>query len=202
MSPLRIYQYLQRIANVVLFAMPGQYRKQKLRILEEMYRLSISVLKKSGESFWLDFGTLLGYHRTGGIIPHDIDVDVAMMESSYEAVKSLKGQMPKCLKIYDTSANHEGPKVFFSYKGYDFDVFFYQDQGDTVRSYVEANWPNERQHIPKNLLFPLKKDDFLGAEITVPKNTKRYLELMYGYLGTGGTRDKKTGLWYAPYKPE
>ena len=197
---IRLTQYIKRIANVVLFAMPGHYQKRKLEILEEMYRLSISVLKKSGEPFWLDFGTLLGYHRSGGIIPHDIDIDLAMMESSYEAVKKLKNQLPRGLKFYDTSSNHEGPKVYFSYKGYDFDVFFYQDCNETVRSYVEALYPNERQHIPKNLIWPLKEDTFLGEKITVPADTKGYLELMYGYLGTGGNRDKTTGLWHAPEK--
>lgn len=197
---IRLIQYIKRIANVVLFAMPGKYRERKLQILEEMYRLSVSVLKKSNEPFWLDFGTLLGYHRSGGIIPHDIDVDVAMMESSYESVKALKHQMPKGLRFYDTSKNHDGPKIFFSYKGYDFDVFFYEDHGDSVRSFVEANWPNERQYIPKDLILPLKSDKFLGENITVPGNTQGYLELMYGYLGTGGWRDQDTGLWHAPKK--
>ena len=195
---IRLAQYIKRIANVVLFALPGHYQKRKLQILEEMFQKSIQVLKESGEPFWLDFGTLLGYHRSGGIIPHDIDIDVAMMEDSYEVVKKIKDQMPKGLRFYDTSHNHEGPKIFFSFKGYDFDVFFYQDEGDTVRTFVEADYPNERQHIPKKLIFPLSEDSFLGEKVTVPTDTKGYLELMYGYLGTGGSRDKKTGLWHPP----
>jgi len=195
---IRLVQYLKRVANVVLFALPGQYRQRKLEILEEMFRKSISVLKASGEPYWLDFGTLLGYHRSGGIIPHDIDIDVAMMERSYDAVKKLKDRMPKGLRFYDTSKNHKGPKVYFSYKGYDFDIFFYEDEGDTVRTFVEANYPNERQHIPKKLVFPLKEDAFLGEQVTVPKDTPGYLKLMYGYLGTGGWRDQETGLWHPP----
>ncbi|MEQ9466220.1 MAG: LicD family protein [Ekhidna sp.] len=195
---IRLIQYLKRVANVVLFALPGQYRQRKLEILEEMFRKSISVLKESGEPYWLDFGTLLGYHRTGGIIPHDIDIDVAMMESSYEAVRKLKGKMPKGLRFYDTSENHEGPKIYFSYKGYDFDIFFYEDEGDTVRTFVEAKYPNERQHISKKLIFPLKQDSFLGEQVTAPNDTLGYLQLMYGYLGTGGWRDQETGLWHPP----
>lgn len=195
---IRLSQYIQRIANVILFALPGQYRKRKIHVLEEMYRLSITLLKETGEPFWLDFGTLLGYYRSGGIIPHDVDIDVAMMESSYEKIKELKMKMPQGLKFYDTSDNHEGPKVYFSYKGYDFDIFFYEEHGESIRTFVEADYPNERQHIPKGLVFPLKKDDFLGVEITVPKDAKGYLELMYGYLGTGGTRDEQTGLWHPP----
>ncbi len=195
---LRIIQYLKRITNVVLFALPGKYRERKLQILEEMYHLSIDVLKKSGEPFWLDFGTLLGYHRTGSIIPHDIDIDLAMMESSYKKVEALKSDLPRGLKFYDTSQYHEGPKIYFSYKGYDFDVFFYEDVEESVRSYVEASYPNERQHIPKSLIFPLKEDTFLGRDITVPNDTLGYLEMMYGYLGTDGWRDQRTGLWHPP----
>lgn len=195
---IRLSQYIQRIANVILFALPGQYRKRKIYVLEEMYRLSIALLKETGEPFWLDFGTLLGYHRSGGIIPHDVDIDIAMMESSYQKISELKNKMPRGLKFYDTSANHEGPKVYFSYKGYDFDIFFYEEKDQTIRTFVEADYPNERQYIPMELVFPLKEDDFLGVNITVPNDTKGYLELMYGYLGTGGSRDQETGLWHAP----
>lgn len=195
---IRLSQYIKRIANVVLFALPGQYRQRKLEILEEMFRKAIQVLKESGEPYWLDFGTLLGYHRSGGIIPHDVDIDVAMMEESYEAVKALKDKMPKGLRFYDTSANHQGPKIYFSYKGYDFDIFFYEDEGETIRSYVEAAYPNERQHLEKSIVFPLKEDAFLGEQVTVPADTGKYLEKMYGYLGTGGWRDQDTGLWHPP----
>ncbi|SNS59706.1 LicD family protein [Ekhidna lutea] len=195
---LRLTQYIKRIANVVLFALPGQYRKRKLQILEEMFQKGLLVLNETGEAYWLDFGTLLGYHRTGSIIPHDVDIDIAMMESSYEKVKALKDKLPKGLSFHDTSANHEGPKIYFSYKGYDFDIFFYEDEGETIRTFVEADYPNERQHIPKELVYPLKEDIFLGETVTVPSNTLAYLELMYGYLGTGGWRDQKTGLWHPP----
>lgn len=163
-----------------------------------MYKLSIQTLKKSGEPFWLDFGTLLGQYRLNSIIPHDIDIDVAMMKNSYEAVARLKSQMPKGLKFYDTSKNHAGPKIYFSFKGYDFDVFFYEDLGENVRSFVEAKYPNERQYIPKEMVFPLAENTFLGEKVWVPKDSAAYLKRMYGYLGTQGTRDKETGLWHQP----
>ena len=195
---IRLIQYAQRIANVVLFAWPGQYRKRKLQILEEMFQLSIKALQGTNEPFWLDFGTLLGQYRHKGIIPHDIDVDVAMMEDSYEKVKELKTQMPKGLMFYDTSHKHDGPKVYFSYKGFDFDIFFYQSQESTIQCYLNTHHLNEIQKIPKDLVFPAKDVEFLGMKVGIPNNTKGYLEKMYGYIGEGGTRDKTTGLWNPP----
>lgn len=197
----RILLYIERFANVVLFALPGQYRQRKLKILENLYRLSVSTIKKTGEPYWMEFGTLLGHYRTRAIIPHDKDIDFAMMESSYEVIKKIKkSDLPKGLRLFDSSKNHLGPKVYFTYKGFDFDIFFYRDEGDTIINFVEGKYPNERQHIPKNIIFPIKKDVFLGEEIFVPNKTEEYLKLIYGYLGTGGWRDQKTGLWHPPKK--
>lgn len=195
---MRLIQYIKRIANVVLYTLPGRYQQRRIQILEQMYQLSVDTLEKTGEPFWLDFGTLLGQYRSNGIIPHDIDIDVAMMESSYEAVTKIKSKMPKGLKFYDTSHNHAGPKIYFSYKGYDFDIFFYQDEGETIRQFVDAKYPNERQSLSKDFVFPLKEVAFLDRKVRVPFNSKKYLEKMYGYLGTGGTRDQVTGLWHGP----
>lgn len=163
-----------------------------------MYQLGVGVLQELEEPFWLDFGTLLGYYRGGDIIPHDIDIDVGMMESSYEKITEMKDRMPPGLSLHDSSANHNGPKVYFSYKGFDFDVFFYKQHGDHFKCYLEGAPFNETQLIHEKLIFPLKEASFKGKTVQVPKDTEGYLQQMYGYLGMGGTRNKETGLWEAP----
>ena len=195
---LRIYQYILRVANVVLFAFPWNYRKKKLQILGEMYHLSVNVLSKLNEPFWLDFGTLLGCYREGDIIPHDIDIDVSMMETSYEKVRQLRGRMPPGLILHDTSSNHKGPKLYFSYKGFDFDIFFYKSYGDRIKCYLEGAAPNETQFIQKELVFPLKPAVFKEKSVWVPNHTREYLEQMYGYIGNDGTRNSETGFWSPP----
>ncbi len=191
---LRTIQYLKRVANIYLTTWPGQYQKRKIKILEELYRISVRTLIESGEEFWLDFGTLLGYHRDGGIIPHDIDVDFAMHEDAYKVISDLS-RLPAGLKLYDTTHRHNGPKMYFNYKGFDVDIYFYQDLGDRLKSYEKSHFPNERQEVPKDLVYPLERIELFDETGYVPAKTKEYLEFIYGYIGRNGTRDAKTGFW-------
>lgn len=191
---LRTIQYLKRVANIYLTSWPGLYQKKKIKILEELYRISAQTLNQTGEEFWLDFGTLLGYYRDGGIIPHDIDVDFAMHEKSYEAIANLKN-LPSYLKLYDTTPKHNGPKMYFSYKGFDVDIYFYEDLGDKLKSYEKSHFPNERQEIPRDLVYPLQEMKLFGEKGYVPAKTKEYLEFIYGYIGRNGIRDSSTGFW-------
>lgn len=191
---LRTIQYLKRVANIYLTTWPGSYQKKKIKILEELYKISAETLARTDEEFWLDFGTLLGYHREKGIIPHDIDVDFAMHENCYQAILELK-DIPASLKLYDTSPKHHGPKMYFSYKGFDVDVYFYQDLGNTLKSYEKSHFPNERQEIPKSLVYPLQEIELFGVKGYVPAKTREYLEFIYGYIGRNATRDSETGFW-------
>lgn len=191
----RIFQYIQRWANIYLAALPGRYQSRKIEILQHLFREVNGLLRKSGEEYWLDFGTLLGNYRENGIIPHDIDVDFGMHERSYEKVLNLKSVLPASIKFYDTSQNHRGPKIYFSYKGFDVDIYFYEDLGENLRSYENSRYPNETTPIPKSLIFPLQKSTHLNEPTFVPSQTKAYLEHVYGYIGKDAVRDPETGYW-------
>ncbi len=43
--------------------------------------------------FWIDWGTLLGALRHGGIIPWDYDMDVCMHKDDYERLLHLFGDL-------------------------------------------------------------------------------------------------------------
>lgn len=195
MSLLRVNQYLQRFIHVYIFYIVGQAQVRKMKILEEVYQYSVDFLNQTGEAYWLDFGTLLGFYRVNGILSHDIDVDFGMREASYPQVLSRRNLLTPKLKFYDTSHRHHGPKLYLNYKGFDVDIYFYEDFSEAIRSYEKTNWPNERQLIPKRLIFPLQPVQFLGKESTIPANSKEYLGFIYGYLGADAKRDQKTGFW-------
>ncbi len=57
----------------------------------KLYRRVAAVLEKNNLPYWLDFGTLLGAVRHGGIIPWDDDVDICMIRSDYnKAIELMK----------------------------------------------------------------------------------------------------------------
>ena len=191
----RILQYIQRWANIYLAVLPGSYQSRKIEILQYLFKAINELLKKTGEDYWLDFGTLLGNYREKGIIPHDIDVDFGMHERSYQKVLQIKNTLPSSIRFYDTSKSHRGPKVYFSYKGFDVDIYFYEDLGESLRSYENSRYPNETSPIPKHLIFPLQKGTHLNESTFTPAHPKAYLEHVYGYIGRDAARDTQTGYW-------
>ncbi len=191
-----VIQKLQRIINVYFSALPGGYKKKKLEILDQIFRVTNDYMQKTGATYWMDFGTLLGYHREGGIIGHDIDVDFGAHESEFDKIWSKRNDLPDGFKLYDTSYKHRGPKLYFNYKGFDADVYFYEDKDGTLTSYENSNYPNERTPFDKSLALPVKETTFLGIKTYEPAQTQKYLEHIYNYLGSDGYRDTKTGYWH------
>jgi len=173
-------------------------KNSKMQHLKVLYQHTANFLNQLNEPYWLDFGTLLGYQREGNIISHDADVDFSMMAVSFNKVLENKHLLPAGFTLHDTSFRHYGPKLYVSYKGFDADIYFFEDKNEQIRSFEKTSWKNERQWIPKKLIFPLKPASFLDLEIFVPYQSKKYLEYLYGYIGTGGHRDPVTGFWYPP----
>jgi lipopolysaccharide cholinephosphotransferase len=60
----------------------------KIRIMQDCSLCVLNhfavIAKKNDIEWWLDWGTLLGYHRCNGFIPWDDDIDIAMLRSDYE----------------------------------------------------------------------------------------------------------------------
>lgn len=191
-----IIQKVQRIINVYLTTLPGNYTNKKLEILSEIFEVTNEYMKNTGAMYWIDFGTLLGYHREGAILPHDVDVDFGAHEEEFDKIWSKRNELPKGFKLYDTSFRHRGPKLYFNYKGFDADVYFYEDKDGKLTSYENSHYPNERTPYPKDLAIPAKPAEFLGQKTFVPARPVEYLEHIYNYLGSNGWRDKNTGYWY------
>jgi len=192
----RLSQYINRITSVYFTTKHGNYTAKKVALLREFYELTNNYLKTQKTDYWLAYGTLLGYHRENGIISHDIDLDFGAPGEAFEAIWTNRSALPKGLKLYNTSHKHRGPKLFFSYKGFDADVYFYEKKGHLMDPFLISSIPADMAAFPQEWIYPLQKVEFLGELTYVPSNPKAYLEHCYGYIGRGAAFDKKTGYWY------
>ena len=195
MNLTRLWQYIQRIINIYCASIPGNYQKKKLSVLQEAFEETNSFLKKLEIDYWIDFGTLLGYYREKSILAHDIDVDFGVPEEYYEKIWNSRHMLSKGFIMYDTSYKHRGPKLFISFKGFDIDLYFYEDTGDKLASYEVTKYPSEMKPFDKNLAFPLRQVEFLDSSTYIPNAPKEYLEHYYGYIGANGIRDLSSGYW-------
>lgn len=192
----RIIQYTQRITAVYLNALPGGYNRRKLELLRTFYEATNSFLKDLGVDYWLSYGTLLGWYRERGIIAHDIDIDYAASTDAFELIWQNRDRLPSGFKLFDTSENHNGPKLFFSYKGFDADIYFYEKREGKMYPTLISSIPSDMIEFPQEWIYPLEEVTFLGAKTKVPSAPKAYLEHCYGYIGKNAAFDKKTGYYY------
>ena len=148
-----------------------------------------------GKPFWLDYGTLLGLYRDGKIILNDSDIDVSCFATdididllnklkdggflngaSYkEAVKQYTEDSyftpTKIRTVYKPGgkvAKHKGFPLkydlctYYPYK----DFHFYISSDDAFRV--------------KTDLLKFKKMKINGVSFSIPKDTDKYLECLYG----------------------
>lgn len=61
--------------------------KQKVEM--EAFKEIMALFKAHGILYWLDCGSCLGAYRYGGVIPWDIDIDIAIFQEDHDNVKRL-----------------------------------------------------------------------------------------------------------------
>ena len=135
------------------------------------------------------FGTLLGLTREGKLISGDDDVDFYVKESFYEDVRKMISFMGLNID-YSSVPNDTNHFIQVSGKLNDIEIrvdfYFYDSSSD--EDFLLEPWnffgnPNNKDKllkIPKPLIFPLKKQDFLNHEISIPQHPKIVCEYLYG----------------------
>lgn len=161
---------------------------------EEMLRSFSNALNKAGIKFWLEFGTLLGYYREHGFIPHDFDIDTGTYYENINAVKSaLESAGFKLVREYEV-LNDGGIEQCYLYKHTTIDVFYFRKEGDVM--YCNSFYPlpsydmSKKKYVNRVVPFGVKRIEvpymdyipaiFMNCNVFVPKDTDRYLRTHYG----------------------
>ena len=184
------------IRHIRFFRPWDRENKAKIEVLEGLFRVINRYLQDLGVEYWLAYGTLLGYYREGQIMTHDLDIDIGAHEKEFAKIWEGRKRLPRGFKMCDTSHKHPGPKIYLTYKGWEADIYFYEDTVSHLRCYLDSNLPGDLKPFPKNYIYPIKDTVFLGQKTFIPNKVEALLLHNYGYIGENGKWDKKTGYWH------
>jgi hypothetical protein len=167
-----------------------------MEALERVYAETNRLLHSLDVDYWLVYGTLLGYYRDGRIIPWDRDIDFGAHEKEFPTIWQARHTLPPGFTMYDTSANHYGPKLYVAYRGWEADIYFYKDTGSHLQCYEKSRNIGDMQPFPRNYVYPLQTATFLQEMTRIPHNPEAWLRHTYGYIGADAVRDPRTGYWH------
>lgn len=160
------------------YSLDPMERKDPLSTLLE----GIKILE--GKHWWLSAGTLLGLYRDKGFIPHDTDIDVAVLGDidreglgkDFELVRSVTERDGRHMQ----SAYIHLPSMII------FDILHYWPDGEDY--YTESE--KGKLFRPTSIIDKLGTLEHGGHEFPVPGDVEYYLELWYGDWRTPRTGGK------------
>ncbi|XP_014666345.1 PREDICTED: fukutin-like [Priapulus caudatus] len=140
------------------------------------------VMKKLGKLFWLTNGSLLGWYRQCGIIPHDHDVDFGMWAEDYEPSLRAVFENNPVLKLCTVWGN-KNDSFQFALWGYHMkvDIFFLYKTPDGMHTFHGVTGNDGRRRY--SATFPavqLCTTEFLGEMFHVPCTPSLMLDAEYG----------------------
>ena len=159
-----------------------RFLRDGLNILE----LARNILEKNEISYWLEFGTLLGIYRDGGLIKNDLDLDLGAFIEDAERIKKVL--LSNGFKIYHSFYCPDDPSILeqtYVYKGTTIDFFYFVKDEEQKTIYCHnflENTKNIKFSINK-LVFPYEGFThflFNGLHYPIPSNIDEHLKANYG----------------------
>lgn len=170
-----------------------------------------AALSKSGVTFFVDFGTLLGFVRDGGFMKHDLDIDFGVFadeESRLDVFAALDAAGFVHYRTYLFEENVVQYSFFslnrFGRKSIKFDINFYEDEGDKSCCWLfhylpDSGLPLRARFATKMTYSQIEGIELLnvqGHSVPVPKSYERLLVEKYGPSWT--TPDPSWVYWDSP----
>ena len=174
----------------------GHPAQKKQATLEALFRTTNQFLRDLGVDYWLFHGTLLGHYRDGQPLAGDVDIDLGAPESAYPKIWQARHKLPPHFKLYDTSFNHYGPKLYITHKGWEADIYFFKEADQKLHPYEKDPRAGYEVPFPKAFIYPLQVTHFFGETTYMPNQVEALLTHIYGYIEADAIQDKKTGYWY------
>ncbi len=151
----------------------------------------LMILEQHHLTAWPDFGTLLGYARHRNVIPWDYDADYCLLAPDYARLQQVFAEAGGVIGSLRLEPDYYGDPagccclLFTDWPDDDLgiDVVAYAIQGDTVRSLMSQevleDYPDNYDCVV-NVVFPLRRDFFLGQRVLVPQRIEERLGEIFG----------------------
>lgn len=144
----------------------------------EVMKKGCNILDKLGIKYTLADGTLLGVIRDNKLIPHDTDIDIAVLHP----VDALKIE-----RVFKRNGFKVGRKaafkgvvqqlVFYSKSQCLFDIIFYTQIGDEVYNFCEKDFYFQHHAHHYENIVPHKFEEHI---FYIPSDVEKWLEATYG----------------------
>lgn len=186
---------------VILPSASGGYNDEcfmpddKRRILRIMVQNISKAFNEHGVQYWLDYGTLLGAHRTGDILRHDHDADISLLLSSDpgEAFRDLakigivaNGLVAKLGSVSLDFVRWEPVNTTIHGKT---EVMLHKFYPSWVKDNMVVRYHHKLETFPQSWVIPSQKIKFQGVDVAVPNAPERLLSFRYPYtFGTFGVQ--------------
>ncbi|HNX01148.1 MAG TPA: hypothetical protein PLE74_04070 [Candidatus Cloacimonadota bacterium] len=176
---------MSRLSKMIEKLFPSRKTRKVLDQSVALDRLSeiSDIFRNLGKQMWLTDGTLLGFHREGKFLGHDLDIDVGCMIDEYDesinkAFFANKWTLKRTLGDIDCGYEQTWRKgeVYL-------DIFYFYNDGDRL---WHGAWQRNKETKKRNLIkyyyepFGFKQREFMGRVFPIPDNEEWYITQKYG----------------------
>ena len=186
-------------ARVMLLDTPECCKAHVRRIMADVARL----MDRDGIRWWIDYGTLLGYLRDGGMIRYDKDGDLGVFGEDRDKLLALQPELLGLgyhavfspirptqkfrsgdrMKVRISNRNHTNVDLFVWYPNKPVKGFFDR------KNYIGADLYKGRD-FPMEWALPLQRGQWDGIDVSVPAEPEMLAEHRYGPTWTEELREK------------
>jgi hypothetical protein len=154
-------------------------------------RLAAEALTEADAGWWVAYGTLLGLVREGRLLPHDNDIDLAVIDGA-DPLRIAEALERRGLhRVREETWRGRPSKQKFLYGEVLLDVFYLHPRGE---GWIDHNLFS-RHSIVRGAHPPVEvvTRRLAGLDLPVPAETEAYLRYLYG---EGWCRPAKAWVWY------
>ena len=186
-------------ARIMLIDTPECCKAHVRRIMADVARL----MDRDGIRWWVDYGTLLGYIRDGGMIRYDKDGDLGVFGEDRDKLLALMPELqalgyhavyapPRPTERFRTG---DRMKVRISNRNWtNVDLFLWYPNQPTKgfldrKNYIGADLYKGRD-FPMKWAFPLGRGQWDGIDVSVPAEPELLAEHRYGASWREERREK------------